>query len=71
MKEEIIYVRLIDEGIEVSRPVSAQEISAGHFRIEGSIPDGENWEFVPGDIVTCIKLEREDGSFLLAEEKIQ
>ena len=46
-----IYVRLLDEGTEVSRPVKAESVGPGLFRLLGSVPEGELWQFQPGEIV--------------------
>ncbi len=48
-----IYVALKDEGVLVWRPVSAVEVGPSRFRIGGSIPEDELWEFQPGQIVEC------------------
>jgi len=48
-----IYVRLIDEGTEVFRPVSAERVGDCLYRLSAQpdyVPD-EKWEFVPGTIV--------------------
>lgn len=50
---EIIYIRLLEEGIEVWRPVQAtKKLNSGHYYIEdypvNNVPDGEIWEFLPG-----------------------
>jgi len=48
-----IYMRLLNEGASSWRPVDATPLSLDTFRIEGEIPDGEEWEFAPGTIVRC------------------
>jgi hypothetical protein len=55
MKKKIILVYLLDEGVDVWRPVESEEIGNDIFRIPVgvTIPEGENWEFRPGDLVRC------------------
>jgi hypothetical protein len=52
-----VYVRLLDEGTEVSRPVNAELVGPGLFRLLGPVPNGEVWEFQPGEIVRCRRCE--------------
>jgi hypothetical protein len=50
----LIYVQLLDEGIEVYRPVKAIKIDKNIFKImEQNTHDDESWEFNEGDIVNC------------------
>jgi len=53
MEMKQIYVQLLDEGTIVYRPVSATHIKDMIFKIEGSVPETEIWEFLPGEIVEC------------------
>ena len=46
-----VYVALLQEGTEVWRPVSALSLGGNRFRLLGRIPDGEMWEYQPGDDV--------------------
>lgn len=49
---ENIYVGLLNEGIEVFRPVKAEHLYVDVWRIsEQVIPEGETWEFQPGQKV--------------------
>jgi hypothetical protein len=46
-----IYVRLMDEGTRVFRPVTATEIGDNLYEIDESnvyMKNDETWEFVPG-----------------------
>lgn len=49
----IIYMPLLNEGVNVWRPVEATGLSADTYRVEGEVPDGEEWAFDPGTIVRC------------------
>ena len=48
-----IHVYLLDEGVDVWRPVLAQHLRDDLYRIVVSPPDGEVWEFNHGDVVRC------------------
>jgi len=63
-----IYVRLLDEGVDVWRPVRARDLGNGRFRIDPSVvpDDSETWEFPPGGVVVAEMKELSDGVFLVA-----
>lgn len=63
-----ILVRLLDENVDVWRPVRAEQIASDRFRIlEQPYDRGtERWEFEPGDEVMCEFVDFDDGSFLAA-----
>jgi len=44
---------LLNEGTDVWRPVDATKLSADLYRVDGSIPANEAWEYAPGTIVRC------------------
>lgn len=52
---DTIYVKLLDEGTSVWRPVNALKDSAGAYTIADSetVPADEVWEFTPGQRVVC------------------
>ena len=58
---EKIYIALLEEGIDVWRPVTAERVGPEAFRIRGPVPDGETWEFQPGEVVRCEKKKLSDG----------
>jgi hypothetical protein len=64
-----IYVRLIDEGTEVSRPTEALDLGNGLLELLPT-PDydseDEAWEFRPGSVVRCEKRHGSSGEYLLA-----
>lgn len=66
-----IFVRLLDECVEVWRPVKADRIASDRFRIaeQAYDPGTERWEFEPGDEVICELVEADDGSFLAATKR--
>ena len=48
-----VLVRLLDERVDVWRPVSAEMVDPGHYRLRRPVPDEELWEFQPGEVVRC------------------
>jgi hypothetical protein len=48
-----VYVALLDEGTKVWRPVAADPVEPGLFRLLGPVPDNEVWQFSPGEVVLC------------------
>ncbi len=51
---ETIYVALLNEGVDVWRPVEATAEENGIFRLSPDEPDAsEEWEFAPGSRVRC------------------
>ena len=47
-----VFVRLLDEGVDVWRPTGAT-VSGDGYLLEGPVPEGERWEFQPGTLVRC------------------
>lgn len=70
---KIIYVRLLNEGADVVRPVDAIEMSSNVYKILESNKydqEDEEWEFTPGTIVRCEE-EKREGDILVAKEKVK
>ncbi len=66
MDTEEIYVRLLNEGTEVFRPVLAKKLAGGRYKIikkDYYDPEDEEWEFPPGSIVGLVT-ENRDGKIL-------
>jgi hypothetical protein len=64
-----IYVRLLGEGTDVSRPTQALDLGDGLFRLEATPdydPESESWEFVPGSEVRGEVRASDLGPYLLA-----
>jgi hypothetical protein len=57
-----VFMPLKDEGVDVWRPVDAQHLGDGRYRILGPVPDDETWAFEPGAIVPCEWKTFENGS---------
>ena len=69
-----IYIRLLDEGTEVTRPTKAEEIASGLFRVLQTPdydPEAEHGEFPPGAIVRSEKRQSDEGEILLAVERVR
>ena len=61
---EIVYVRLLEEGTDVWRPVAAKRLPDGSFELEepeGYDPEDEAWEFPPLARVKCTTRRFADG----------
>ena len=54
-KEETIYILLLNEGVDVWRPVQGIRKNDDVFLIpvDCEIPEYEEWEFTPGTLVKC------------------
>lgn len=63
-----IFVRLLDEDIEVWRPVLAQQSGPNRYRILDQPYDRglERWEFAPYDEVICSPTPADGGEILAA-----
>jgi hypothetical protein len=64
--KDLIYVELLDEGIEVWRPVHAERIRDGVFRILDVAPPDEQWKYPSGSVVHCVPKELSSGVCLVA-----
>lgn len=65
MVSHTIFVYLPTEAVDVWRPVTATHIKEDEFQLAGPVPDGETWEFQPGEIVRCREQKFEDGEICL------
>jgi hypothetical protein len=64
-----VFVRLLSEGTEVSRPTEAISLGNGVFKILSTPdydPEDEVWEFPPGSTVRGEIRHDENGEYLLA-----
>ncbi|KAA8476152.1 hypothetical protein BDE36_2612 [Arcticibacter tournemirensis] len=51
--KNVIYVKLLEEGTTVFRPVPAVKVMGNVYRIESEDsynPENETWEFLPGSL---------------------
>jgi hypothetical protein len=60
----LIYVALLDEGVDVWRPVMAEKVAGDTYRIvgENTSPEDERWAFTTGEVVHCEERRSSDGS---------
>ncbi len=63
---DTVYVCLLDEGVNVWRPVAAQQVGSNLFRLLGPVPSSESWQFQPGEIVQCEVRSLSEGQALVA-----
>jgi hypothetical protein len=64
-----VYVRLLDEGVEAWRPVPADDLGRGQYRLfptDDYDPSVETWEFPPETVAICELRKLEDGLQLVA-----
>lgn len=59
---QTIYMPLLNEGVDVWRPVQAVKRSNGYYEVtsKNDNPDDEIWAYKTGDIVSC-ELKEPDG----------
>jgi hypothetical protein len=48
-----VYLALLDEGVAVWRPVSAEPVSPSLHRPCGSVPENKLWDFGPDEVIRC------------------
>lgn len=69
-----IYVRLLNEGTDVSRPTYATDLGEGQFTLlapSNYDPEIETWEFLPGSRVRCQKRHGPMREYLLASHLVE
>jgi hypothetical protein len=65
--ETTIYVRLLDEGTDVWRPVRATRVGSSTYEIARQpVPQDESWSFQPGDIVIAEPRQTDAGLIAVA-----
>ena len=71
MDSTTIYVQILDENVDVWRPVQAVHEGGDRYRIlsENAAPDEEHWEFTTGTVVRCASRRLSDGAALVAIER--
>ena len=63
-----IFVCLLDEGTDVWRPVDAENVGPGAYRIitNNEAADDEHWQFSTGEVVHCEPRHLSGGECLVA-----
>ena len=66
-----VFVSLVDECVDVWRPVQAVHVYSSVYRIADQEYDreSETWQFEPGDEVVCEWRESSDGKIFAATRK--
>lgn len=69
--ETQIFVSLVDDGVDVWRPVRAEHLHGDVYRIVDQPYDREieTWEFEPGEEVICELIDASEGQILAATER--
>jgi len=72
VRETTIYVALLDEGTACWRPVQAEVLENGSYRIvsDNADPEDEHWEFPPGSVVRCTERRLSGGLCLVATSRL-
>jgi hypothetical protein len=68
-REALIYLNLVGEGLNVLRTVRAENLGRDYYRIADIMPEGEQWEFTPGQVVRCRKKSLSNGKHMVAFEE--
>ncbi len=68
-REAVIYLNLVGEGLNVLRTVRAENLGRDYYRIADIMPEGEQWEFTPGQVVKCRKKSLSNGKHMVAYEE--
>jgi hypothetical protein len=66
MATQTVYVELLDEGVDVWRPVEADGGNGGTYRLPVTKAGEERWRFPPGSLVRCEWRNLSDGRVLVA-----
>ena len=66
-----IFVSLLDEQVDVRRPVHAERVHDDVYKIADQPYDREveTWQFEPGDEVVCQLIESSEGQILAATRR--
>ena len=68
-KEVMVYVNLVGEGLNLLRSVRAEHLGRDFYKIIEDMPEGETWEYGPGQVVRCRKQKLSTGKALVAFEE--
>lgn len=69
LRQAEIYVSLIGEGLNLMRTVRAEHLGRDFYKILEEMPEGETWEYRPGQVVRCKKKNLSTGKGLVAFEE--
>jgi hypothetical protein len=66
MNIKSIYMPLLDEGIEVCRPIEADALGGGRYHVLGPVPADEVWAYMLGTIVRLRQNSIDGGNIKVA-----
>ncbi len=66
MSVETVYMPLVGDGVDVWRPVLAERLETGRYRVLGPMPETELWQFPPASIVQVEMRLLSEGEALVA-----
>lgn len=53
MQRKVVYVELLDEGVEAWAPVEAEQIDGDTYVLPARAPEDQKWAFPPGSRIVC------------------
>jgi hypothetical protein len=65
-----IYVDMTSGGYSCLRGVQAEHLTRDIYRILEPMPNGEEWRFMPGQVVRCKKEKLSTGKAMVAVEEV-
>ena len=65
-----VYVRIVNEDVDVWRPVDAEHVGGDLYRLIGDTPEGEQWQFDTNDVVRCERRRLSDGGMHLVAAEL-
>ena len=65
----VIYMNLVNTGVACLRPVQAEHLGRDFYKVAEPVPEGEQWEFQPGQVVRCRKKSLSSGKAMVAFEE--
>lgn len=71
-RTQLVYVALLNEGVDCIRPVEAVAIRGDVYRLPEPRPNesDEPWSFPPGSYVRCVEETWEGKRVLVARERV-
>lgn len=73
MEQTTVYVRLLDEGVDVWRPVPAIDLGNRRYRLLATgdyDPETETWEYLPGTTVMGEVQVKSGGQIMVATSAV-
>ena len=61
-RTQTIYVRVVNEDVDVWRPVVAEHAGGDRYRLIDHPAEGEEWQFAKDDVVRCERRRLTNGT---------